>query len=131
MLSSLQPDMQHVRSLALVAICPRQSFRLKLTHLLIASWLQLSPAGVQPLQLPSCLKETTGVADPIPFIQVFDNAAKLDRSCEILLDFNEGLYRTVVPLLEALFAAHFALRAVICVVDLQRVHNILNEPKEM
>eukprot|EP00439_Symbiodinium_sp_Y106_P018084 s4981_g2.t1 len=62
-------------------LCSRQS-ELKLTHLFI---------------------ETTGVADPQPFIRVFENEH---------------------------FAQYFALKAVICVVDLQRVRNILNEPKE-
>ncbi|CAE7832032.1 unnamed protein product [Symbiodinium sp. CCMP2592] len=62
-------------------LCSRQS-ELKLTHLFI---------------------ETTGVADPQPFVRVFENEH---------------------------FAQYFALKAVICVVDLQRVRNILNEPKD-
>ena len=32
--------------------------------------------------------------------------------------------------LKELFAQHFELRSVICVVDLQRVQSILNEPKD-
>ncbi|CAE6967475.1 unnamed protein product [Symbiodinium natans] len=73
------PDGDLVRLLS--DLCSRQS-ELKLSHLFI---------------------ETTGVADPNPFVRVFDNE---------------------------LFAQHFELRSVICVVDLQRVQSILNEPKD-